>query len=90
VGADRDNRHDNVDVLKHAVFGLMYYAFYPENRKIIADKGGIEMIMMYLQKYSTDKDLIKEALSLVWNLACDLVVRKMINKTKISELIIQV
>jgi len=72
------------------LLGLMYYAFYPENRKIIADKGGIQLVMTHLQKYGSDKDLVKETLSLIWNIACDLDVRKTLNKTNIAELIVKV
>jgi len=68
----------------------MYYAFYPENRKIIADKGGLVLIESFLQKYGHDKDLVKESLSLIWNVACDLDVRKTLNQMNLSKVIEQV
>lgn len=42
------------------IFGLMFYAYQPECRRLITEKGGIELVEELLTKYRDDKDTVKE------------------------------
>jgi len=84
------NNSDNGEVLKHSMFGLMYYAFYDTHRKILSEKGALEIAKHCVEKFGSDKDLVKETLSLIWNLGCDEDVRKLLNSCGWPDLIKQI
>ena len=59
----------------------MHYAFYKENRKIIAENGGITFLHQLITQYIDDRSLVKESINLAWNLGCDLGERVGLNIT---------
>jgi hypothetical protein len=63
---------DKKDLIDRSLYALMHYAFYKENRVIIAENGGIPFLKQLISQYIEDKSLVKEAINLAWNLGCDL------------------
>lgn len=63
---------DKKDLIDRSLYALMHYAFYKENRMIIAENGGIPFLKQVITLYIDDKSLVKEAINLAWNLGCDL------------------
>ena len=65
-----------IECVKDSLWTLMHYSFRHENRERVAQLGIVETVLKLMQDYSKEAELIKLALSLLWNLSCNLNLRK--------------
>jgi len=79
--------YDNQRVLESSIYGLCHLSHFKENRPIIAEVGGISLLCDIIKDYMTEWQMLKEVLSLVWDMSCDLGVRKLFNDADMPSLI---
>lgn len=65
-------RLQSFQVLESSLYALCHLSHFKENRPRIADAGGITLLCDIIKDYMTEWQMLKEVLSLVWDMSCDL------------------